>query len=73
MLRCILQKVTKRQDLSERDCAYIVEHIMKGRTEDVQLSALLAALTTKSYSQPSICLMLRSIQHHQTMTTIYRF
>lgn len=51
MLRCILQKVTKRQDLSERDCAYIVEHIMKGRTEDVQLSALLAALTTKGVKE----------------------
>lgn len=66
MLRCILQKVTNRQDLSERDCAYIVDNMMKGRTDDVQLSALLAALTTKGVKKNELYALAAAMRRHST-------
>lgn len=54
MLRCILQKVINHQEISERDCAYMVSSIIKGRAEDVQLSALLAALATKGVTESEL-------------------
>lgn len=64
MLQYILQKVTKQQDLSERDCAYIVDRIMEGRAEDVQLSALLAALTTKGVKENELYALAAAMRRH---------
>lgn len=64
MLRCILQKVTKRHMVSERECVYVVEHMMKGHIDDIQWSALLAAWTTKGFQEDEIYALAAAIQRY---------
>lgn len=54
MLPCILQKLTMQRALTDRECAYVVEHILQGQVSDVQVGALLAALATKGITRQEL-------------------
>ncbi len=54
MVKSLLKKVTCRQELTERECAYIMNGIRKGTISDIQISALLAAMAAKGPTETEL-------------------
>lgn len=65
MLRCILQKVVHHQKIGKADCRYLMEQMMHEQIDDIQLSALLAALTTKGLQEDELYAFASAVQQYR--------
>lgn len=69
MLKYILQKVTDRQDLTDRESAYMMNQIMQGSLTDVALGGFLTAMETKRPSEDELVSFAKTMRHYSRQVT----
>ena len=64
MLKSVLEKMIKRQPLTERESTYIMDSMMEGTISDVQTGSLLTALAAKGVTETELIAFAQSMRAH---------
>lgn len=68
----LLNKLLERQDLSERETSFLLEQIIAGELNPIQITAVLVALRTKGETVDEIVGLIKGMRKHMTAIAKFR-